>query len=194
VQAPEACDTGGASATCNADCSLSRCGDGIVNAAAGEVCDDGATGQYCNSTCTANLCPPGCQCFTSGSDYAICTTPAAFGDAEVFCGQHGYALSSVTSSTEDSTLRTHATTAGITDYWLGGADIDNEGNWMWMDTTHFWKGTAPDAGTALGYDHWAATAPSGGTAANCLHVAMNGTWTDAACTTKYPYICKRVLP
>ncbi|MGH7436122.1 MAG: C-type lectin domain-containing protein [Polyangiaceae bacterium] len=193
VQAPEACDTGGASASCNADCSVASCGDGIVNAAAGEVCDDGATGQYCNSTCTATKCPPGCQCFTSGNDYAICTTPAAFGDAEVYCGQHGYALSSVTSTTEDQTLRTHATSAGVTDYWLGGADIDNEGNWMWLDTTFFWKGPA-DAGTALAYDHWAPTAPSGGTAANCLHVAMNGTWTDAACTTKYAYVCKRVLP
>jgi hypothetical protein len=199
VQAGEACDTGGPSASCNGDCSLSSCGDGIVNAAAGEVCDDGATGQYCNSTCTATLCPPGCTCFTAGNDYAICTTTAAFGDAEVYCGQHGFALATVTSAAEDSTIRAHATSAGLTDYWLGGTDLDNEGNWMWLDTTHFYKGTgdagAPlDAGTAPAYDHWAAGAPNGGNAANCLHVAPNGTWTDAACTTKYGSVCKRVLP
>jgi hypothetical protein len=64
---------------------------------------------------------------------------------------------------------------------------------MWLDTTRFWKGAA-DAGTALAYEHFAPTAPGGGTAANCLHVASDGTWTDAACTTKYAYVCKRVLP
>ena len=36
----EECDDSGESATCNVDCSLSVCGDGIVNTTAGEECDD----------------------------------------------------------------------------------------------------------------------------------------------------------
>lgn len=52
VQSSEACDPGaeGETAMCNADCTVSRCGDGVTNFAAGEDCDppDGAT---CDSSC-----------------------------------------------------------------------------------------------------------------------------------------------
>lgn len=46
VEADEACDDGmngqpAESADCNADCTASACGDGVMNMAAGEVCDDG---------------------------------------------------------------------------------------------------------------------------------------------------------
>jgi cysteine-rich repeat protein len=41
VEDGETCDDAGASATCNADCTVAACGDGIRNAAAGELCDDG---------------------------------------------------------------------------------------------------------------------------------------------------------
>ena len=49
----EACDTGGATSTCDADCTDVRCGDGEPNAAAGEECDDGNTmsGDGCAQTC-----------------------------------------------------------------------------------------------------------------------------------------------
>jgi uncharacterized protein (TIGR03382 family) len=49
----EACDTSGASATCDADCTLPVCGDGLVNTAAGEACDDGNAGpdDGCSQTC-----------------------------------------------------------------------------------------------------------------------------------------------
>lgn len=46
VEADEACDDGkngqpAESADCDADCTESACGDGVMNMAAGEVCDDG---------------------------------------------------------------------------------------------------------------------------------------------------------
>ena len=41
VEPGEDCDTGGASATCDADCTFVACGDGVMNATAGEGCDDG---------------------------------------------------------------------------------------------------------------------------------------------------------
>jgi len=49
----EDCDSGAASATCDADCSPAECGDGNVNAAAGEVCDDGniTAGDGCSPSC-----------------------------------------------------------------------------------------------------------------------------------------------
>jgi cysteine-rich repeat protein len=46
----EGCWLGGASRTCNGDCTLARCGDGKVNYAAGEECDDALIldSVYCN--------------------------------------------------------------------------------------------------------------------------------------------------
>ncbi len=45
----ETCDEGGETATCDADCTVPQCGDGVVNEAAGEACDGGPT------------CGPSCQ-------------------------------------------------------------------------------------------------------------------------------------
>ena len=52
----ESCDDAGESATCNADCSSSSCGDGIVNTTAGEECDDAAN----NSDTLADACRTSC--------------------------------------------------------------------------------------------------------------------------------------
>lgn len=61
----EECDSSGvATVTCNADCTTSICGDGIMNTIAGEQCDlgtmNGVAGQCCDSTCL--LASPATQC------------------------------------------------------------------------------------------------------------------------------------
>jgi cysteine-rich repeat protein len=51
----EECDEGGETATCNANCTIASCGDGIANATAGEVCDDGENNGeygYCLADCS----------------------------------------------------------------------------------------------------------------------------------------------
>lgn len=51
----EDCDDGGESAACNADCTTSTCGDGVLNKAAGETCDTVASTQTCDATtCTSS--------------------------------------------------------------------------------------------------------------------------------------------
>src|SRR5256885_16200417 len=59
--AGEACDTAGESATCNANCTLARCGDGIANPAAGEACDDGNpnNADNCLDNCRLARCGDG---------------------------------------------------------------------------------------------------------------------------------------
>jgi len=50
----EDCDDEGESASCNADCTLAACGDGIINATAGEECDDAADNgptRRCSDVC-----------------------------------------------------------------------------------------------------------------------------------------------
>jgi cysteine-rich repeat protein len=53
----EECDTTGQSATCDVDCSLPVCGDGMLNTAAGEQCDPGQGTPTCDiSNCTLVTC------------------------------------------------------------------------------------------------------------------------------------------
>ena len=57
----EACDEGVQSATCDADCSLPECGDGLFNALNGEECDDGNSidGDGCDRGCLLPRCGNG---------------------------------------------------------------------------------------------------------------------------------------
>lgn len=61
VNLGEACDDGGESAACNANCTTSACGDGVLNASAGETCDDANTtaGDGCSATCMTEACGNG---------------------------------------------------------------------------------------------------------------------------------------
>jgi cysteine-rich repeat protein len=52
----EECDTSGASATCDADCSLPICGDVIHNTFTSEACDTGADSPSCDRDCTPVVC------------------------------------------------------------------------------------------------------------------------------------------
>jgi cysteine-rich repeat protein len=56
VDPGEPCDTGGNSATCDADCSSAICGDGFVNPAAGETCDNILDSPTCDADCTLPVC------------------------------------------------------------------------------------------------------------------------------------------
>ncbi len=64
METGEACDDAGASATCNANCTVSVCGDNNPNAAAGEECDDGNTnqGDGCDANCLIETAPTNDNC------------------------------------------------------------------------------------------------------------------------------------
>ncbi len=80
----EECDDGGESATCNTNCTFSRCGDGIWNTTAGESCDDGGPSDFCNADCTIVGCGDGVlntargeQC-DDGGESATCNADCTF--------------------------------------------------------------------------------------------------------------------
>ncbi len=68
VTFPEPCDTGVASATCDADCTAPLCGDGVLNLLAGENCDDG-------NLIPSDDCPTNCQPATCGDGFLHLTAP-----------------------------------------------------------------------------------------------------------------------
>lgn len=59
IDAGEACDAGGVTATCEATCVITSCGDGIVNGLAGEQCDDAGESVSCDDNCTDASCGDG---------------------------------------------------------------------------------------------------------------------------------------
>jgi cysteine-rich repeat protein len=59
VNTHEDCDTMGPSMTCDADCTLPFCGDGVLNPLAGEQCDD-------NNNVDADDCPVDCRLASCG--------------------------------------------------------------------------------------------------------------------------------
>lgn len=89
VVGAEICDDGGASPTCNADCTSALCGDGAINVAGGEECDDGGETATCDADCTNVVCGDGThnvaaseECDDGGESAACDTdcTPSMCGD------------------------------------------------------------------------------------------------------------------
>ena len=75
--------------------------------------------------------------------------------------------------------------AGLLDVWVGGNDIDAEGQWLWV------------TGEPVLYTNWRSgepnnqgTDPSG---EDCMIVEGDngGLWDDRACVNTYGYICER---
>ena len=88
IDGDEACDDGGESAVCNANCTLAVCGDAIHNASAGEACDAGGESFGCDVDCTLPVCGDG---LANASHNELCdeggTTPSCDGDCTpVSCG------------------------------------------------------------------------------------------------------------
>jgi hypothetical protein len=69
VDEGEVCDDGGATAECDADCTLPECGDGVTNELAGEECDGGGQAtQGCDADCTYAECGDGVHNGTAGEE------------------------------------------------------------------------------------------------------------------------------
>jgi len=90
VQFGENCDTGGESASCDADCTPVACGDGLTNPSAGEQCDTPAQTASCERSCRLPVCGDGTrnvlageQCDGGGESATCdddCTVPACGDD------------------------------------------------------------------------------------------------------------------
>lgn len=65
-------------------------------------------------------------------------------------------------------------------FWLGGSDINAEGQWAWRKDAR-----------KITYTTWRSGEPNGGRTENCLQAYRgDGTWNDLPCTRKIAYICE----
>lgn len=89
VEGDEDCDDAGESRTCDVDCTVADCGDGVVNATVGEECDDAGESRTCNTNCRIAQCGDGVvnetageQCDAFGEDSQLCNADCS----EAQCG------------------------------------------------------------------------------------------------------------
>lgn len=95
----------------------------------------------------------------------------------------GAHLATITSAQENALLLNLA--AGGVDFWLGGNDRAQEGEWRWITIE------------SMTYVNWRAGEPNNGgnsgVVENCMIIEadMGGTWDDRPCDYAYPYLCER---
>ncbi|XP_075711551.1 hepatic lectin-like [Rhinoderma darwinii] len=74
---------------------------------------------------------------------------------------------------------------GNTPYWIGLNDIEEEGNWTWVDKTDY----------KSSYKYWMPNEPSNnGAEEDCAQVWKEGKWNDKSCRDSNSYaICEKKL-
>ncbi|XP_032998408.1 hepatic lectin-like [Lacerta agilis] len=70
-------------------------------------------------------------------------------------------------------------------YWIGLNDIDEEGEWRWIDGTNYLNS----------YKNWRPGQPSDyQNKEDCAEIHLSGEWNDESCSTANFYICEKPLP
>ncbi len=165
VNAPEQCDTGSATAGCDANCTFPVCGDNTLNAAAGEQCDDNnvVNGDGCSSTCKTETCGDGVIDTGEACDHNG-------GSADVFppgltCTSFGFTGGSLTCTTTPTVCR--VSTASCTG--ICGNGVVNSG-----ETCDDGNGTNGDGCSSCAVDaNFTCTGSPSVCAANCRNGVIN---------------------
>lgn len=188
------CSAQMASAICDADCTLSLCGDGTQNQLSKEACDTSGPTTSCFQCSDAQVpCPDGCECQVyRGRAYAFCSEALDFEDAEAVCELEGGFLTDLTDPSEDAFVMSTLFDAGLAEVWFGASDREENGSWRWPDGTLFYTGTANGAAVDQRYINWKSGEPSDGSGfQNCgLLDAAYGRWMDRECSSLRPFVCE----
>lgn len=120
----------------------------------------------------------------AGSYYYFGNGIVHWSEAANTCESLGAYLAEVDSREENDFLVTLVesplNTNNIHVMWLGGTDIDKEGDWVW---THSKR--------KVTYTNWGRGEPNGKRRENCLHTYRgNGEWNDIGCGHKCGFICE----
>ena len=122
------------------------------------------------------------------SSYWSCSDNRAWTEARDRCGAVGMILAEIGDASENAVLN------GLLpgDGWIGGNDLDVEGDWAWSRGTRFWTGD--ENGGDDNFSNWAPGQPNdfgGGSGQDCARMrTADGTWQDNDCSASAPYVCE----
>lgn len=156
-------------------------------------------------------CPRGCSGVArEGRGYLFCLeTERTFEGALTTCARADMHLAWIESARENALIVSLAKEmqTGATRMWIGGADVEEEGDWRWLDSdgsghAAFWSGARPEDGGAPvddNYVNWGEERPNGDPQSNsedCLNMTLDreelteGTWNDGDCEASWPFVCE----
>jgi cysteine-rich repeat protein len=178
VDPGERCDDGNRIDTdrCRNDCTLARCGDGVVRMGV-EECDDGntAAGDGCSVACV-RCAGEGVDDPVTGACYRRDETSSAWDAARDRCAARGQRLASFA----DRASWDRVEAARLRDrpnVWIGLEDRSTEGDWRWSDETR------------AGFFVWADGEPNNAGEEDC--VEAGSVWNDLGCAQERPALCQQ---
>ena len=126
-----------------------------------------------------------CSTFGTGyPGYIAVNEYKTWSDAHAYCiGVYGTSLATIRSSTENDIVVSigYASFGTQTLFWIGLNDIDDDGNYEWIDGTG-------DASTI--YTKWDSGQPdTSGSSKNCVEMLSSQNWNNNVCSLTRPFIC-----
>ncbi|CAG5127969.1 unnamed protein product [Candidula unifasciata] len=133
----------------------------------------------------AQACKEGWEHF-NGNCYGYGDTPVSWTEAATICSVIGATLAEVDSEEENEFLvGLFDNVTSSTRVWLGGTDILNEGNWVWVSNRRH----------IFPFQNWHSNQPSDSNSAgeDCLtmYSSYKFQWDDAQCDKVNTFICEK---
>ncbi|NWR81449.1 CLC4M protein, partial [Centropus unirufus] len=112
------------------------------------------------------------------SCYFFSTTTKSWSSAKDYCASFNAHLVIIDNEEENRLLASHITDNRV--FWLGFSDVDDEGNWQWVDrhSRSFlsWNSGEPNNAGHEGED--------------CAIIYSSGLWNDIRCSSNEAWICE----
>ncbi len=125
---------------------------------------------------------PACETVTIGdANFALCTTPLTWADAEAHCRRDGRHLARVDDDAQSRALASMVKGRSNDRWWIGISDRADEGRMTWAD------------GSPVDFTRWAKGQPDDaacGEDCAALKPKSDGTWSDGHCALRRPFICR----
>jgi hypothetical protein len=90
-------------------------------------------------------------------------------------------------------------TRGAVDARIGATDAEEEGEWYWIEGSHFWSGDADGEAVSGAWANWSRLRPNdnGSIGEDCAAFLIDkpddglpGEWNDVPCSEDHPFVCE----
>ena len=131
----------------------------------------------------------------NGVSYMLCYAQnqhRAWRAAETQCTNRNMHLVRVDDAEQNAWIRAQALAVNFTGIiWIGGSDVAQEGNWIWIDGTQFWMGLVNGRAVNGLFSNWDTGQPNSAGVEDCAAMWMNtDAWHDVACTNINAFLCQ----